>query len=532
MPSGKLMTMSKRNAPMAYAPEKGSGREAGRAVPDKEKKSAVVRRASMGAWGALLIVWLVWGSTYLSIRIGDETIPPLVLAAVRYLAAGVIMFPAALRSAGRAARRRGVPGRLRPSRAQWLGCAVVGILLLGANGAVCVGERTVSSGLAALLVATVPLWLLGMDAVLNHARLGLAPVAGLVVGLAGVGLLSGLGGSRVSVSGVLIILGAAAAWALGTIMAGRVATPASPALTSAMELLTGGAALLVLAAATGELGSFRASAVSGRSWLALGYLIVFGSIVAFSAYVVAVRLLPTATVATYAYVNPVIAVLLGTLILNEPLTPATLAGGALIVGAVVLVVRGRALDPRALFSRTSHRGSLLDAAPGQGVRALIARIARVTLHPQPADLVDLHRLDQPAPQVRVLDRLPGRRHPAVALPAGDPFGDPVQQVLAVGVQRDPGRAPQRLKRPDGRHQLHPVVRGQRLAAMQFPLRILPAEHRAPAPRARVPAARAVRVDHHLGHAGRLRPAGPRLDDLLWPPEVHTVRASPRGGAVR
>jgi len=187
----------------------------------------------------------------------------------------------------------------------------------------------------------VPLWLLGIDAVLNHARLGLAPMAGLALGLAGVGLLSGLGGgtARVSAVGVVIILGAAAMWAFGTIMARRVTIPSSPALTSGMELLCGGVALLVLATAGGELGSLHLAEVSWRSWLAFGYLIVAGSIVAFSAYGIAVRALPTATVATYAYVNPVIAVLLGTLILNERLTPAMFAGGALIVGAVVLVVR-------------------------------------------------------------------------------------------------------------------------------------------------------------------------------------------------
>ena len=217
----------------------------------------------------------------------------------------------------------------------------MGVLLLVANGAVGIGEQTVPSGLAALLVATVPLWLLGIDAVLNHARLGLAPMAGLALGLAGVGLLSGLGGgsARVSTAGVVIILGAAAMWALGTIMARRVTIPSSPALASGTQLLCGGVALLVLAAAGGEFGSLRLAEVSWRSWLALGYLIVVGSIVAFSAYGIAVRALPTATVATYAYVNPVIAVLLGALILNERLTPAMFAGGALIVGAVVLVVR-------------------------------------------------------------------------------------------------------------------------------------------------------------------------------------------------
>ncbi len=363
--------MSESKQSVAYAADgghEGGGRHARRIFRDKEKTEPA-RRASLVAWASLLIVWVVWGSTYLSIRVGDETIPPLVLAAVRYLIAGLIMFPIAVFSplASAAPSRRRPPSSLLrrpgggsagtnavqaaprrfgsrvawPGRAEWLGCAVVGILLLGANGAVCVGETTVPSGLTALLIATVPLWLLGMDAVLNHARLGRAPVAGLAIGLAGVGLLSGLGGGKagVSASGVVIILCAAAAWALGTIMARRVRTPASPALTSAMQLLIGGAVLLVLAAVTGEFGSFRLSGVSERSWLALGYLIVVGSIVAFSAYVVAVRMLPTATVATYAYVNPVIAVLLGTLILNEPVTPGMLAGGVLIVGAVILVVR-------------------------------------------------------------------------------------------------------------------------------------------------------------------------------------------------
>ena len=306
-------------------------------VQNKET-TGPVRRASLAAWICLLIVYVVWGSTYLAIRVGVETMPPLMMAAARQLVAGLIMFPLALRH-----WRKTPLARRWPSRREWLGCAIAGILLLVANGVVGVGEKTVPSGLAALLVATVPLWLLGIDAGLNHARMGLAPLAGLLLGLAGVALLSGLGGGtgKSSVVGVLIILGAAAAWALGTIMARRATIPSSPALASGMELLAGGAALLVLSAATGEFSSLHLGEVSARSWLALGYLILFGSIVAFSAYGIAVRTLPTATVATYAYVNPVIAVLLGALILNERLTPATIAGGVLIVGAVVLVVRRR-----------------------------------------------------------------------------------------------------------------------------------------------------------------------------------------------
>jgi drug/metabolite transporter (DMT)-like permease len=338
----------------------------------------------MVAWACLLIVYVVWGSTYLAIRVGVESMPPLLMAGVRNLVAGLIMFPLAMRSrhagvragpsplaSGPPSRRRlpssllrrpwggsggtnsaqvaprpfgsreGGSGRLWPSRREWLGCAIVGVLLLVANGVVGVGEKTVPSGLAALLVATVPLWLLGMDAALNHARLGVAPAAGLLLGLAGVALLSGVGGGSrgASALGVVTILGAAAAWALGTIMAGRVTLPPSPALASGMQLLSGGVALLALAGAAGEFGSLRLSHVSAPSWLALGYLIVVGSIVAFSAYGIAVRSLPTATVATYAYVNPVIAVLLGALILNERLTLPMVFGGALVVGAVILVVR-------------------------------------------------------------------------------------------------------------------------------------------------------------------------------------------------
>ncbi len=278
------------------------------------------------AWVALLIVWVVWGSTYLAIRVGVESMPPLLMAAVRFLIAGAIMFPLSVR-------------RGRPTRAQWVGCGVVGILLLGANGALSVAEKTVPSGLASLLIATVPLWLLGFDAGLNRVRLGWAPVLGLLVGLAGVGFLSGSTSGSVSTTGVVISLCAAASWAFGTILSRRVPMPDNPALGSSMEMLVAGAALLAVAGANGEIGSFHPGAVSGRSWAALAYLVVVGSIIAFSAYVVAVRALPTATVATYAYVNPVIAVLLGTTMLGERLTPSMFVGGALIVGAVVLVVR-------------------------------------------------------------------------------------------------------------------------------------------------------------------------------------------------
>jgi drug/metabolite transporter (DMT)-like permease len=301
----------------------GEGREERTAVLIKDLRERVRRGR---AWAALLIVWVVWGSTYLAIRVSVESMPPLLMAGARFLIAGTIMFPVSVR-------------RGRPTRAQWLGCGVVGLLMLGANGALSFAEKSVPSGLASLLIATVPLWLLGFDAGLNRVRLGWAPVLGLLVGLAGVAFLSGSTSGSVSVAGVVICLCAAASWALGTILSRRVPMPANPALGSSMEMLVAGTVLLAVAGANGEVGSFRVDAVSGRSWAAFAYLVVIGSIIAFSAYVIAVRSLPTATVATYAYVNPVIAVLLGTTMLSERLTPSMFVGGALIVGAVVLVVR-------------------------------------------------------------------------------------------------------------------------------------------------------------------------------------------------
>jgi drug/metabolite transporter (DMT)-like permease len=297
-----------------------------------------VRRPVLGGWAALLVVYVVWGSTYLAIRVGVETIPPLLMAGVRYLIAGLILFPFAIRSGPAAVRAAD-----RPSRATWLACAFVGLLLLlGGNGLVSVGERSVPSGLASLLVATVPLWLLVLDALLSRTWIGWLPLSGLIVGLAGVALLAGLGdgasASGASASGIGIILVASVCWALGTILSTRLALPHRAVLATAMQMLTGGVMIIVLAAVTGEFGSFHLSHVSAGSWLALAYLIGPGSILALSAYSVAVRRLPTSTVATYPYVNPVVAVILGTTLLNERLTPTTLIGGALIIVAVALVV--------------------------------------------------------------------------------------------------------------------------------------------------------------------------------------------------
>ena len=334
---GSVVNTSEETGEQAPAP--GGGRRLPRAAADD------VRRAG---WLALLVVWVLWGSTYFAIRVGVETLPPLLMAGTRYVVAGLLMFPFALRSGGPEVRAAD-----RPRASGWWSAVLVGTLLLaGGNGGVSVGERSVPSGLAALLVATVPLWLILIDRVLNGTRIGRLAMASLIAGVIGVGFLAGpFGGTghagaghgaAGSSTGIVIILAASVSWASGTIVSRRVPLPSRPLLATSMQMLAGGVVLLAAAAATGEFSRFDVSQVSAASWLALAYLIGPGSIIAFSAYVVAVRRLPTATVATYAYVNPVIAVLLGTSFLGEALTASMLAGGALIVVAVALVVRSQA----------------------------------------------------------------------------------------------------------------------------------------------------------------------------------------------
>ena len=327
------------------------GRQGGSVV------NGVAGGARQAGWLALLVVWVLWGSTYFAIRVGVETLPPLLMAGTRYVVAGLLMFPFAIRSGGPAVRAAD-----RPRASGWWSAALVGTLLLaGGNGGVSVGERSVPSGLAALLVATVPLWLIVADRILNGTRIGVLAMAGLIAGVVGVGFLAGPfggstghagaghGGAAHSGSpgiGIVIILVASVSWASGTIASRRVPLPSRPLLATSMQMLAGGVVLLAAAAVTGEFSHFDPSQVSAASWLALAYLIGPGSIIAFSAYVVAVRRLPTATVATYAYVNPIIAVFLGTAFLGETLTASMLAGGALIVVAVALVVRSQAAATR------------------------------------------------------------------------------------------------------------------------------------------------------------------------------------------
>lgn len=289
---------------------------------------------------ALGAVYVVWGSTYLAIRIGVESLPPLLMAGVRFVVAGGLMYAwARWPRPGRGERRAA-----KPSRVYWKSAAIVGgfLLVLG-NGGVCMAERTVPSGLTALLIATTPLWMALLDWLWHGAaRPSGRMVAGLALGFIGAGLLVApgklAGGERVEPVGAAILMLATMSWAVGSLWSRRVELPASPVLATAMEMLAGGLILLAVSGATGEWGRLRPGAVSGRSLWALGYLIVFGSMIGFSAYVWLLRVTTTAVASTYAYANPLIAVVLGAVVAGEAISMRILLAGAAIIVAVVLII--------------------------------------------------------------------------------------------------------------------------------------------------------------------------------------------------
>ncbi|MFF2141909.1 EamA family transporter [Kitasatospora sp. NPDC058190] len=297
------------------------------AAPDKRTP-----RLGGAVWLALGVVYVVWGSTYLAIRIAVETMPSFLSAAARFLTAGLLLV-------GYLLVRQG-PAGLRVSGRQLASAALVGVLLLtGGNGLVVLGETSVPSGLAALLVAAVPLWMVVLTAFGGGERPKRAELVGVLLGLVGLGVLSApaIGGS-VEPLGVILIICATLTWATGSFASKKVPMPGNVLAASAYQMLAGGFCDLLIGLVRGEQRGFDLSAVSGRSWLALVYLVLFGSLLAFTAYAWLLRSAPLTLVATYAYVNPVVAVLLGWLVLAEPLTGPTLAGGAIVVAGVCLVV--------------------------------------------------------------------------------------------------------------------------------------------------------------------------------------------------
>jgi drug/metabolite transporter (DMT)-like permease len=284
---------------------------------------------------AFAAIYLIWGSTYLAIRFAIETLPPFSMAAVRFTVAGGILYAIAR------------PRTERPTRLNWFSAGAVGTLLLaGGNGGVVWAEQWVPSGLTALIIATVPLWMVLFDWLFaGGPRPSRALMAGLVWGLCGVGLLMSsneVGAqSREGLLGGLALLGASVSWAAGSIYAGKAPLPRSPFLATAMQMIVGGLVLSLVAAIAGEGGQLHLSAFSMKSMLALVYLIVFGALIAFTAYIWLLRVSTPARVSTYAYVNPAVAVLLGWLLANERLDARAALAVVIILSAVVLVsVRG------------------------------------------------------------------------------------------------------------------------------------------------------------------------------------------------
>jgi drug/metabolite transporter (DMT)-like permease len=291
---------------------------------------------AVAVWTALITVYLVWGSTYLAIRVVVDTAPPLLAMGARFLAAGLLLAAFLLVRRGRSA--------LRVTRRQLGGAALVGILLLlCGNGGVAVAEQTVPSGIAALLVAATPLWLVVLRR-LARDRIARLTLVGTLVGFVGIAVLvlpGGLtspDGSPVRAWGLVVVVVAAACWALGSFLSSRIPMPGDAFVATTWEMLAGGVGLLLSGSVSGELADLDLGAVSGAAWAWLAYLVLVGSLVAFSAYVWLLAHAPISLTATYAYVNPVVAVLLGALVLGEPITAAVVAGGAVVVLGVGLVV--------------------------------------------------------------------------------------------------------------------------------------------------------------------------------------------------
>ena len=282
---------------------------------------------------AFAAVYLIWGSTYLAIRYAIETLPPFLMAASRFLTAGLILFVWAV----------GKGESIRATLSQWPRAFIIGaLLLLCGNGGVTWAEKYIASGLAALLIATEPLWVVMLNWAITHRRPNTKVLFGVFIGLAGVALLIGDGLRQVdpsskSLIGVGAVVLASLAWAGGSVYVNRRPLRASTSMASGMQMLAGGSLLLLLALAAGDFQRLNLANASWKSLAAFIYLAVFGSLVAFTAYSWLLRNVTTARAATYAYVNPVVAVLLGWLFASEPVTGRMIIAAAIIVGSVVLI---------------------------------------------------------------------------------------------------------------------------------------------------------------------------------------------------
>jgi drug/metabolite transporter (DMT)-like permease len=295
------------------------------------------------AWAALIAVYIVWGSTYLAIRFAIETIPPFLSAGIRFLVAGVILYT-----------WRRLSGDPAPKKVEWRSASIVGILLLlGGNGGLVWAEQHIPSGIASVFIATTPLWMVLIDSLRpGGRRANWLTWVGVLVGLLGIFLLANPWQTHTASSppldpiGIVVLMIAAFSWSIGSLYSRNATLPDSPLLGTGMEMLVGSAGLFAFATLVGEWKQFDLAAISLRSVSGLTYLIIFGSGIGFVAYTWLLRNAPTSIVSTYAYVNPVVAILLGSVIANEPLEQIEIISAAIIIAGVILITTSKSITQR------------------------------------------------------------------------------------------------------------------------------------------------------------------------------------------
>lgn len=323
-------------------------------MKEATETNKAVKHISVTLIAAFAAVYIFWGSTYLAIKYAIETLPPFLMAGSRFVFAGSILYIWARLS----------KDYEKPSLKHWRTSFIVGtLLLLGGNGGVVLAQHYISSSLAALLVATEPFWIVLLGWLwLKGSRPNWKVALGLLIGFVGVYLLIGGQGSSASggagqIFGALCVIAAALSWATGSMYGLRASTPKSSVLTSGMQMLSGGAVLTVVGFIKGEATTFNVADVSPNSWFALAYLVIFGSLIGFTAYSWLLKNAEPAMVATYAYINPVIAVFLGWLIAGESFTTQMLVGAGIIVGSVALITSQDKVEKDVSEKRDIHESS-------------------------------------------------------------------------------------------------------------------------------------------------------------------------------
>jgi drug/metabolite transporter (DMT)-like permease len=301
----------------------------------RQRAGAGATRPGVRIWLALGTVYILWGSTYLGIKYAIDTIPPLLMGSLRFLVAGGVLYLLAVRTGDTRGDRVGAR--------QWMAALLIGgALLVGGNGGVILAEQYAPTGVVALLVATAPLWMAIIDRVVFGRRLPVLVIVGLLIGFGGVAFLIGSpGAGHINLFGAALALAAPVCWASGSVFTRHVKLPVRPLVAASMEMLWAALVFGLASILTGELGRLHWQHVSTTSIVALLYLIVFGSLIGFSAYVWLLRSAPLSLVSTYAYVNPVVAVILGGIFLGEAINARLVIAGGIIVLAVALIVVAR-----------------------------------------------------------------------------------------------------------------------------------------------------------------------------------------------